>query len=280
VYNATNHGQVTNGDFLFPPSANASVWELMASFDNTLPPELALLRDSRPQQSQSTGKHDPFRQNFPSDLMQPVIAINGQYFGPKEQAMRYFQPILALNPIRSNVSSVPWNNILDAAFFGQTSGSGACTRNNIVNIFSLALKQTDVSTWVSHFNDLGDFFTQHPSYYGRLLIQRFPTQGMQRVPDQATAYPFRDAKIQLNMEGWYTNRTLDAPVTDFLRAARAKFQETSGFADLSVYTNYAHGDEGPEAWYSRRKLGRLVALKKRWDPEGAFSWYNAVPHRH
>jgi hypothetical protein len=62
-----------------------------------------------------------------------------------------------------------------------------------------------------------------------------------------------------------------------MKSSRAKFQRTSGFADLSIYTNYAHGDEGPEAWYSRRKLGELVHLKKLWDPQQLFSWYNPIP---
>lgn len=42
VYDATNHGQVVNGDFLFPASANQSVWQVLQSYDATLPAQLAL----------------------------------------------------------------------------------------------------------------------------------------------------------------------------------------------------------------------------------------------
>jgi Berberine and berberine like len=43
------------------------------------------------------------------------------------------------------------------------------------------------------------------------------------------------------------------------------------------YTNFATGDEDPKTLYgSEERLGRLRALKKKWDPEGAFGWYNPI----
>ena len=78
------------------------------------------------------------------------------------------------------------------------------------------------------------------------------------------------------MEGWYTDRSLDKPVSEFLADARSRFQKTSGFPELSVYPGYAHGDEGVNAWYSSRKLERLSALKKVWDRNGVFSWNNPI----
>lgn len=42
VYNTTYHGEVLEGDLLFPASANRSIFEIMASYDETLPAELSL----------------------------------------------------------------------------------------------------------------------------------------------------------------------------------------------------------------------------------------------
>ena len=42
VYDTTYHGIVTEGDLLFPASANRSIWEILKSYDDTLPAELAL----------------------------------------------------------------------------------------------------------------------------------------------------------------------------------------------------------------------------------------------
>ncbi|KAI4161931.1 MAG: hypothetical protein LQ342_004497 [Letrouitia transgressa] len=258
VYEATSQGQVVNADFLYPAIANQSVWEALESFDTNLPSQLALTAFVLPNVTTRS----------------PLIAINAVYYGPKAQGIRLLEPFVALKPIQSNVSIVPWKQELDAAFFGATNG--ACVRRNRVNIYSLGLKRTDVATWTSHLNALADFYVKYPAYQGRLLAERFPTQGVLAVPDAQTAYPHRQVKIQLNLEGWYNDSSIDSPVTAFLQSWRAKFQQTSGFADLSVYTGYGHGDEGPEAWYSRRKLGRLGGLKKRWDPKQLFSWYDPI----
>jgi fumiquinazoline A oxidase len=42
VHNSTNGGQVMNADFVFAATANSSLWQLVSSFDETLPAELAL----------------------------------------------------------------------------------------------------------------------------------------------------------------------------------------------------------------------------------------------
>ncbi|KAH8196233.1 hypothetical protein TruAng_009590 [Truncatella angustata] len=264
VFPATNGGQVTNADFLYVAPQNGSVWQLMSSFDKNLSAKMALT---------FFVLVDP---SVPGRV--PVIAVNAVYFGPEEEAALLLEPMRAIQPIMSNVTTVPANRVLDAQFFGQTAGNGQCDSGNVVNIYSLALNQTDVQAWTSHFNRLVDFYAEYPTYQGRLLVQRFPASGALALPDDATAFPHREAKIQVNMEGWYTNRSLDTPVSDFLRNERTRFQETSGFPELSVYAGYAHGDEGPAAWYSSRKLKRLVALKNRWDPKDLFSWNNPIPN--
>ena len=42
IYNATNGGQVVNADFLYPASADRSVWKALESYDTSLPAQLAL----------------------------------------------------------------------------------------------------------------------------------------------------------------------------------------------------------------------------------------------
>lgn len=79
------------------------------------------------------------------------------------------------------------------------------------------------------------------------------------------------------MENYYEpNATLDSTVSSFCTTQRTRFQATSGFEELSVYVNYAHGDEGANAWYSQRKMAKLSSLKQTWDPKQLFSWYNPV----
>ena len=42
IYDATNGGQVVNADFIFPPSANRSVFEFLKSLDESIPAPLSL----------------------------------------------------------------------------------------------------------------------------------------------------------------------------------------------------------------------------------------------
>lgn len=51
----------------------------------------------------------------------------------------------------------------------------------------------------------------------------------------------------------------------------------SGYAQLTVFINYAHGDENLEQIYGSDKLPRLAALKKTWDPNSIFSYNNGIP---
>lgn len=73
------------------------------------------------------------------------------------------------------------------------------------------------------------------------------------------------------------NSTVDGTVNELARTARSRFNATSGFSDLQVYTSYGHGDESVEVLYGARKLPRLVGLKKQWDPNQLFRFNNPLP---
>lgn len=71
----------------------------------------------------------------------------------------------------------------------------------------------------------------------------------------------------------------DESQDDAINAFGADFQSLmaafSGYEDLQVYVNYGR-DEGEKVWYSERKLPRLKALKRKYDPRELFSHYNPV----
>lgn len=53
-------------------------------------------------------------------------------------------------------------------------------------------------------------------------------------------------------------------------------QEKSGSDSLEVYLNFAHGNEGPEAWWTEDKLPVLKGLKAKYDPTNLFHFYNPL----
>jgi hypothetical protein len=73
----------------------------------------------------------------------------------------------------------------------------------------------------------------------------------------------------------YNDASIDGAVSDFADKNRQNLVKTSGFSELELYTTYAHGDEGAEVWY-RDSLPRLRELKKKYDPENRFRFFNPI----
>ena len=121
--------------------------------------------------------------------------MNIIYFGTVDEAMPHLKPLIAMNPTNQNISTVPWNEEISQAYFG--NAGGACTVNNRVNIYHAALKQTHVPTWESYFANLTQFYLDYPADAGRVVIQKYASQAVLAVPDSRTAYPVRDTKTMV-----------------------------------------------------------------------------------
>ncbi|PWY79153.1 FAD-binding domain-containing protein [Aspergillus heteromorphus CBS 117.55] len=258
LHDAVNDGLVASTNFVYPGSANASVWEAIASFDKNMPNELAITAEA----------------SFNRTLNEPLILVNVNYYGPRLSAQPYLEAFHAAGPALVIPLDLPWVTL---QALSSTVDTTDCTPGQNANEYTIALKTTDVATYTSFFNDLTVFWQQNPTYAGSFVIDRYPTAVMQEVPDNETAYPLRDALTQILFDNIYPSPSLNPTVNAFMRAARARFQKTSGFDELAVYVNFAQGDEGPRAWYSERKLGRLQRLKRTWDPNAVFSYSNPVP---
>lgn len=76
------------------------------------------------------------------------------------------------------------------------------------------------------------------------------------------------------------NSTVTAGVTKLGQELRQDFFETSGYPEISVYVNYANGDETVEQIYSQANLPRLAALKSKWDPQNVFRFSNPLPTKY
>ena len=100
-----------------------------------------------------------------------------------------------------------------------------------------------------------------------------------RVPDDATAFPNRDAAFWLNVYGFWSN-----PTDDPARIAWVK-----GFSDAmrpyaldGQYVNFlGHDDTDAHrkalAAYGPAKLERLMQIKRRYDPENLFRINHNIP---
>ena len=107
-----------------------------------------------------------------------------------------------------------------------------------------------------------------PSVAPVVIIDQFGG-AVARIPDDATAFGHRTAEYDLIIAAiWADDAEQDAHV-DW---ARSFWDAMQPYSDDSVYVNYL-GDEGPErvhAAYGGDHWARLVALKRKYDPENVF----------
>ena len=109
--------------------------------------------------------------------------------------MPYIQPFLNLGPTVTNMTMVPWNKLYAALFFG--ADGTACEDNQYLSSAGQGLRRTDVATWETFFGAMTDFLRQYKEITGAFVASRFPNQAVLAVPDEETAYPYRDIKTHL-----------------------------------------------------------------------------------
>ncbi|WP_324652766.1 FAD-binding oxidoreductase [Georgenia sp. H159] len=100
-----------------------------------------------------------------------------------------------------------------------------------------------------------------------------------RVPEDATPFPARDARFWLNVYGFWSDPADDDARTAYVRGAAA---DMAPFATGGQYVNFMGRDPADpvvaaEAVYGPATLARLVALKRRYDPDNVFRRNHNIP---
>ncbi|KAL8988161.1 MAG: hypothetical protein Q9177_002723 [Variospora cf. flavescens] len=266
AHKLVNQGQILNADLIFPANKSKEYFDVLQSFTGkNLPAKLAIV---------TLIVFDPVAQAA-------QIVANWVYIGPREEGLRVMAPVLALNPPITNIQVVPWNKLVSTAAGG--ADALICPKNVSHNTWWANLRSLPSSTFQASFDELNNFYKQYPEARGTTInAETFPNQAMAAVPDDDSAYPWRDAlgHIQIGVITESGNAAGDPTAeagNSLARRLRDRWAATSGYPELSVYVNYARGDEKLRQLYGSRKLPRLAALKKKWDPRNVFAYNNVLP---
>ncbi|EUC44408.1 hypothetical protein COCMIDRAFT_98329 [Bipolaris oryzae ATCC 44560] len=261
LHDQTNRGQALNGDFLFPVSANATIFNVLKSFTRNQPDALALT---------SAIQYSP-------TLNKVVIMVNAVYVGAENDGKKILQPLLSVKALQSNVTMIPYNRLILENRFGVDPLG--CISGLPQASYGMNLYQYDVATYQKTLAAYIDFYAATNLTTSYMVTEIFPTRVSLSTPDKATAYPYRATMAYLFMSfSGFTTDTQTSAIAKFAKEIRGNFAKLNGAKGLEVYVNYAHGDEGRNAWYTAAKLPQLEQLKRKWDPQNLFNFTNGFAY--
>ncbi|MCJ1282144.1 hypothetical protein MMC26_001467 [Xylographa opegraphella] len=261
VYNFTNNGQAMSADFRFYAAQNASLYEFARSFTGRMPDTFSI--DIAIAYNESFGG--------------TYLFANFIYVGALREGIALIQPLIDLGPFDQNITMIPWKDIETSSKFGVDAV--ACIKGNFHSVWGLNLYQVDVPTMIAAVNYMDSVYAQNADFrFGFLAIDMYASRVTESIPDDSTAYPYRNAVARFLLDVGFSNSSRAAAASQVGHTARSIFIPTSGAntSNIEVYVNYGHGDEGQLGWYTERKLPRLNRLKNKYDPNRLFSHYNAL----
>ncbi|OTB10571.1 hypothetical protein K445DRAFT_69978 [Daldinia sp. EC12] len=264
VHPLTDNGNVFTVEYVVPGEKSSEYFKTIESM-SPLPAELASI----------------MLINSNSTTNKTQVQAQWTYKGREDKAREGLAPILKLGLDATRMESVPWNKLIDSAF-GNIMDA-ICAANITRDLYSWNMKKYSASTYDASFAKMDRYFADYPGARSSVLqFEFFPNQAMAAVPYDDTAFAWRDTTAYVNFNMLFDDNdiaTRNASIALGLEL-RDDLVATSGYPDITVFVNYAHGDEKLEQIYGKDKLPRLAKLKKTWDPNHLFSFNNKLPHHY
>ncbi|KAI9667739.1 MAG: hypothetical protein M1821_000556 [Bathelium mastoideum] len=261
TFPATNEGRVTVINAMFPGPTNRSVWEAANSFVGQQPPDFSIL----------------FAIRFNETMGGMTVVGSFIFLGNEDQTRQVAKPFLDLNPLYVETFNAAYDNFSLIALYNDISDIGPRRGINLAP-FTINLYKVDVDNLVSVMDFMNMSLTQNSDLQAATLSwAQYSSDGFLSYPLESSAFAYRDVAIWFSIDGF--SETVDQLplLAQFGSEVRSRVQQGSGRPDLETYVHFSHGDEGPEAWYTKGKLPGLSALKPIYDPQNLFVWYNPVP---
>ncbi|KAL8934515.1 MAG: hypothetical protein Q9216_005873 [Gyalolechia sp. 2 TL-2023] len=210
----------------------------------------------------------------------PVFVYHLYYFGTGEQASPYVQQILKLGPIFTSNATFPYKDVSHRSFQASvgdpTCAAGISTKTR----FPVGLTSYNVSTNRMVYDLFEDMITTAPALATSFIqFEAFPMQAVKAVDAASTAYAHRHDDILVAFSTQYLHSSANvAAANKYGRQARQLFVEGAHPMRLNAYSNYANGDETLEEIYGYEpwRLEKLRRLKRTWDPDGKFRFFNPI----
>ncbi|KAI1302456.1 FAD binding domain-containing protein [Xylaria venustula] len=268
VYPQLNNGKHHVVDFEFELDKVEEIFETVNAVSDPMPKELAIFVIGR--RKGANGK--------------PTLNVNLVYSGPEKELVPFVKLFDAISPVWKDSKTAAWDALPWATYNGLNNI--LCTpqgwaRFPIKNFYAANVKKYDIQTMRAYFDGWRDMNEKYGSdAMFSVMFESFSQQRVREIPDDATAFPWRNgAQHFLMIEAAYKSQVDEDLIDEWLSTQQDRFIETSGYGRLQQYVNYGHGSKDlPEALYGYEpwRLTKLRKLKKELDPEGWFNGYQPV----
>ncbi|WQF81920.1 Putative berberine/berberine, FAD-binding domain, PCMH-type, FAD-binding, type PCMH, subdomain 1 [Colletotrichum destructivum] len=284
-----NFGVALEATFRVYPQANGGIhytWDLEYTLDQcddvfgtlnsvheSMPPELAIfvlwIR-----QSDGGRKHH--------------ILVNVVWSGPEADAdawvdrFRRLDPVLDSGKVTTSWADLPWTTYKGMNKMLSRPEVWTLAPNKMMG--AACVERFDLATtraFLESVRDMNEAWAGK-GFFGA-MFECLPHQKVRELSDEATAFPWR----------WGSNHFLMLMATPLdvkhqpafeahLDRWKREFIATSGYGRLQQYVNYGNTTSSmrdpPEALYGYEpwRLEKLRALKRQYDPENVFRWYQPL----
>lgn len=212
------------------------------------------------------------------DREKPVIIFFLLYNGDSSIEQEYSAQFQAIGPAvaKTGVTTYPELPALTA----NGNDDPACQRGASVLRFPISMNSYDTRAQRAVYDIFTEITTETPEFNGSFsLFEGYSVKAVRGIPDESTAFAHRQDSLLISPVIIYTpNSTLDATAIRSGKELRRILHDADGNPELHAYVNYAHGDETLEEVYGfgQGRVERLRALKREYDPNGRFSYYEPV----
>ncbi|KAL8638635.1 MAG: hypothetical protein Q9228_004227 [Teloschistes exilis] len=209
---------------------------------------------------------------------EPVILYTIYYAGPVAAAEPYLAPFSKLGPVIATSGTTSYPEFANAV--GSGVDSPVCQDGGSAALFPTGLKTFNGTANRAVWTLFKKMVTEQPGFQNSIVqFENYPVQKMQSIDPASTAYAHRDDNLLVSWTMIYTpSSALDALVPQYGHQARALFDAGEPQRPLNAYVNYAYGDETVEQMYGYEpwRVQKLKSLKKRYDPQNRFRFYNPI----
>jgi FAD/FMN-containing dehydrogenase len=199
----------------------------------------------------------PPQEPFPSDLQgRQVVSLSFAWCGDLEEGEKVLAPLRAAHPPALDLVG-PMPYVALQSMLDQTAPHGWRFYDRLHYLDQVGDALID---------DLIEGFESVPTPQSH-IITGWMGGAIDRVPQGATAFGHRGVKA----ETWLIGCSADGPLEPTADWVKATYEAVAPHATGGTYVNALEPAQPIRSAYTDEVLERLVAVKRRYDPEGLFS---------